>query len=379
MSTDKRFRGRWPFGDDYTAYQTWRTRLEGGGGGGGGPYPLDYYLSVQGIDTGETAPRMIICEAGASFPTTPTSLTSTAMLSGTVDFVANDTSYDISTGKFFAGGGVEAASSGKLYRSTQTAGTMPAIDEWEDISANLNSSGTFILSVLAREGTVIVTGANGYVEVSMDGGDSFAVPTLTGKSGASVIEGLSWDAATGYFYILQFSASYLLWESQDSGATWSVYGAGGGTAPTSSYAICVHNGTALAGAGFGGLRRSTDGGDTWSSVAAFGLGSDVHHIDTDGAGNWQVVERFGNGISYSTDDGANWSNIYGWGAAAQWITGVAYLQDRGWAQIYRQSSGVPTFLAGAVSGTGNKTITDNQITLKNNLQSGIAAANYPTS
>lgn len=340
---------------------------------------VDLHLSVQGIPTGEDAPRFIKTrEDPNNF--SPLSNESLPLFSTAFDMEGWGTSYDISTSTWFAGGSNQSRTIAKLVRSTSPD---PGTDDWEDITSNLSSPVGYIKRVLARDGVVIVSGTSGLIQVSTDNGNSFTVPTLPDKQPSNLIEGLAWDAVTKYYYAYQNDSTYLIWESRDGGSTWSKFGSGATNPPVGGYAIAAHNGVVIAGSVNGELKRSTDWGDSWTTVRVFedeGTPSDIGDIDTDGVGGWECVEKFGSGSAYSEDDGnPTWWDMYGWFPWPTWMTGVSYLQNRQWLIIYRQTDGTPLTLMGPIGSTSsNETISNNADSLRNNLESKVGAGNYPT-
>ena len=115
-----------------------------------------------------------------------------------------------------------------------------------------------------------------------------------------------------------FTFSQSLWKSVDGGATWKVQNSGTGKAVTSGVAVLslvvdpADGNHAYAGLASGGIMETKDGGTTWSfinfqSEKVYGLAiSPMNGQTLYASGVWQGTGK----LFKTTDDGANWQEIY---------------------------------------------------------------------
>ena len=145
---------------------------------------------------------------------------------------------------------------------------------------------------------------NASVLRSVDGGDTWASVSVGFTGPGAYVRALSVDPlapSTVYAGLSEYSGGDRLFKSSDSGATWTPLFAG-----TDVFVLAIDpttSGTVYAGTSIG-VRKSTNGGATWSSVGTtigyvFGLAIDPTTPATIYAGSNQ-------GIFKSIDAGSNW-------------------------------------------------------------------------
>lgn len=107
-----------------------------------------------------------------------------------------------------------------------------------------------------------------------------------------------------------------IYKSEDGGVTWSLLSATAGFGSVNRIAVCpVNPSVVLAGTTYGGVRRSTDAGQTWSTVRGAQSCLDVDFEPNSGAAVAHVMDWNGSdwvhGVAYSTNRGATWANATG--------------------------------------------------------------------
>ena len=167
--------------------------------------------------------------------------------------------------------------------------------------------------------------------LSVDGGHTWAarragLPSVQDWAYSAPVQQVLFDPADGR-HLLAFSGSLrgwgaangspwgTVWESRDSGASWSTLSRLPGAAPVQS--VVYTSGTALLAAGRkAGLFRSLDGGRTWTGVAG-STAWDVHELVADAAHRQNVWLSTGSepttdpapvgGVLRSVDAGKTWT------------------------------------------------------------------------
>jgi hypothetical protein len=150
-----------------------------------------------------------------------------------------------------------------------------------------------------------------------------------------------------------------LYRRGSGGGTWLQLGADkpyGADLITAVQAVRVSGSTILAGTASRGLRRSTDGGDTWSQAAGIPSAESIWHI----VGVGPVLYAAGGGGVYrSLDGGASWAlrsdGLAGSSALRLGISPINPLKlyvALGSSGIYRSSNGGETWTQASGSGAG---------------------------
>jgi photosystem II stability/assembly factor-like uncharacterized protein len=211
------------------------------------------------------------------------------------------------------------------------------------------------------------TNAAGGTFMTSDGGTTFTAVQIPGESSLAT-EDVAIDAGSNTVLATEHERSQSLFKSTDGGQTWTSIGSKlpAGTA-YSQYVYIVNASTYLVGCSFAadgawdnggsgttkGIYRTTDGGTTWTQVAAnyevFGSPNAAN-----GAIYWPYyINNAYGGILQSTDNGASWtvltSNTVIWSAAPQMLSSglVASLNLSGNAVTLTPGSGSLSALDGS--------------------------------
>lgn len=189
---------------------------------------------------------------------------------------------------------IVGGNNGTLARSIDGGGT------WESLPT-LFSGGTVQCLTGESNGVWIAGGLNGALVRSTDNGDSWGAVTSGLSTGDSFVQ-IATDGAGRWVAV----ALYDVLLSDDDGATWSRVD--GAATPLRGVATNGAGVWIVAGGPTNQMRRSTDGGVTWATVA-FGASRTSVAIATNKEGLW--VATTVNSAIYrtftSTDDGATWS------------------------------------------------------------------------
>jgi photosystem II stability/assembly factor-like uncharacterized protein len=187
-------------------------------------------------------------------------------------------------------------------------------DEWQRVRAGVDGeSRVYGLSVHPTEPRTIFAGGNGGIFRSRDGGQSFE--HLDSPMNAMEVWKIAVDPVDPDI-IFAGTRPAALFRSTDAGRTWQKL-------PAEIVDECPNVGvprvTALtvdpsdhrviwAGIEVDGVRRSTDGGDTWSRIANI-YDLDIHDIAVTVNGGTTVLTSTPGEIFASTDRGENWRGL----------------------------------------------------------------------
>ena len=193
-----------------------------------------------------------------------------------------------SNGYLFAVGAV--GSQGYVYRSTDNGAT------WKLVSPVSFTAAAYAVATDLYGDVFVGTDGQGLWR-SMDNGSSWS---RTGSALSNQIFSISTDV-NGKVYAISGGAIFV---STDKGATWNTYG--GQSTPTSLMSISVApSGYVFIGQNGGtSWYRSTDGGNTWTSLSLWVGG--VNPFAFSRSGNIYFASN-GNGVYVSTDGGASWN------------------------------------------------------------------------
>jgi photosystem II stability/assembly factor-like uncharacterized protein len=153
----------------------------------------------------------------------------------------------------------------------------------------------------AQDGWLLLGGG---IRATGDGGATWATLSLPAQLQGAIVA-LARVDATHAFAGLADCCHALLYATADDGATWQALGLPADAGPIASIAF-EDALTGVVVSSDNGLRRTVDGGATWTTVGSSTTGTTVQRT---GAHTFWLVGLAGTRVSRSTDDGATWAAV----------------------------------------------------------------------
>lgn len=144
-------------------------------------------------------------------------------------------------------------------------------------------------------GTWVVIAYSNAFRVSKDNGATWSTPATapTGAQGVCFIGANTWLTSNGY-------------RSTDGGLTWATYGTPAGQ-PTTGASMLYLGGNVILSLSSTAIRRSTDGGFSWTSAVPVSNSTASYGLCTDGNGG--VLAVASSNVLYSSDYGLSWQAV----------------------------------------------------------------------
>ncbi|MBI4437656.1 hypothetical protein HY631_01760 [Candidatus Uhrbacteria bacterium] len=226
-------------------------------------------------------------------------------ISGASGFVAKTSDYgkswtDISTGSstfygvaYYGGDAYAVGGSGLLKKYSSTSG-------WSTLSTGTT---TTLYDIAGYSTSLYAVGSSGTILRSTDSGASFSqINTRTTSSTLNAVANSSAEffAVGANGTVLRKSASATTFTAVSSGTTATLYGVDV-YYKTGSPTVWI--------SGFGGLlKKSTDGGTSWSTITIPGVGAAESIYDIDFNGDDGIATASGR-IYFTDDGGASWDEV----------------------------------------------------------------------
>ncbi len=179
-----------------------------------------------------------------------------------------------------------------IYKSSDACAT------WTELQGSIEEN-DFGTAMKYAHDVLLVARRDGTIDKSTDGGETFT--NVTVNAGATGLTDIAASPTDDVFFALAtIGSDQTLYKSTDAGDTWSTVGKSGNF---SKVGIDPNNANFIIVAGNDDVDYSTDGGTSFSDGLAGSSNTSISFVTVSG------TDRAFVGPNYTTDDGSNWTDI----------------------------------------------------------------------